>query len=82
LLFACLLLLLLEYKDDSDLIPRSTSVIVRRMPPVAPGKGTAQRYIKGVMGVVGGAQMATDRGGLTGRIEPSIAAGGASGTRK
>ncbi|KAI9592000.1 hypothetical protein BDF19DRAFT_452841 [Syncephalis fuscata] len=73
----------LEYKDDTDLIPRSTSVIVRRMPPAAPGKGTAQRYIKGVMGVVGGVQMATDRGGhLGGRIEPAIASGNASGTRK
>ncbi|KAI8048505.1 DWNN domain-containing protein [Syncephalis plumigaleata] len=72
-----------EYKDDSDLIPRSTSVIVRRMPPVAPGKGTAQRYIKGIMGVVGGAQMATDRGGqLGGRPDVNITTGQASGTRK
>ncbi|KAI8054215.1 DWNN domain-containing protein [Syncephalis plumigaleata] len=70
-----------EYKDDSDLIPRSTSVIVRRMPPVAPGKGTAQRYIKGIMGVVGGAQMATDRGGqLGGRPDPTSTGTASSAT--
>ena len=38
----------LEYTDDSDAIPRSHSVIVRRMPAKIPGKGSAQRYISGI----------------------------------
>ncbi|KAI7871622.1 DWNN domain-containing protein [Spinellus fusiger] len=36
-----------EYKDDSFLVPRNTSVIVRRLPASRPGKGTAQRYVLG-----------------------------------
>lgn len=36
-----------EYKDDSQIIPRSTSVIVKRMPSVRPGKGKAAMYIAG-----------------------------------
>ena len=39
-----------EYKDDSQIIPRSTSVIVRRRPPVRPGKGRAAVYISGTPG--------------------------------
>jgi hypothetical protein len=30
-------------------VPRNTSVIVRRLPAVRPGKGTAQRYVAGVL---------------------------------
>lgn len=37
-----------EYKDDSSLIPRGTSLIVKRMPAVRPGKGKAAMYIAGV----------------------------------
>ena len=36
-----------EYKDDSQIVPRSTSVIVKRMPSVRPGKGKAAMYIAG-----------------------------------
>lgn len=36
-----------EYKDDSSLIPRGTSLIVKRMPAVRPGKGKAAMYIAG-----------------------------------
>jgi protein MPE1 len=34
-----------EYKDDSFIIPRSTSVIARRIPAIRPGKGRAQIYV-------------------------------------
>lgn len=39
-----------EYKDDSQIIPRSTSVIVKRRPAVRPGKGRAAMYIAGTSG--------------------------------
>ncbi|TKY90549.1 hypothetical protein EX895_000547 [Sporisorium graminicola] len=39
-----------EYKDDNYLVPRSTQVIVRRLPPSKPGRGTAQDYVTDVNG--------------------------------
>lgn len=39
----------LEYKDDVFVVPRNTSVVVRRLPAQRPGKGTAQRYVLGVL---------------------------------
>ncbi|EPY53719.1 ubiquitin-protein ligase E3 RBBP6 family protein [Schizosaccharomyces cryophilus OY26] len=36
-----------EYDDDTYIIPRSTSVIVRRVPAQKSGKGTAARYVSG-----------------------------------
>lgn len=39
----------LEYNDDTTIIPRSTSVVARRLPAYRPGKGTAARYISGKM---------------------------------
>ncbi|KAL0088194.1 DWNN domain-containing protein [Phycomyces blakesleeanus] len=42
-----------EYKDDVFLVPRNTSVIVRRLPASRPGKGTAQRYVLGAGPVEG-----------------------------
>lgn len=41
-----------EYKDDSQIIPRSSSVIVKRLPSTRPGKGKAAMYIAGVGGAV------------------------------
>lgn len=41
-----------EYKDDSHIIPRSSSVIVKRLPPSRPGKGKAAMYIAGASGAV------------------------------
>ncbi|KAG9290696.1 hypothetical protein G9A89_011659 [Geosiphon pyriformis] len=38
-----------EYTDDNYIIPRSASVIVRRLPASKPGKGTAQKYVNGYM---------------------------------
>ncbi|KAI0288415.1 DWNN domain-containing protein [Russula brevipes] len=34
-----------EFKDDSHVIPRSSSVLVKRMPSARPGKGKAAMYI-------------------------------------
>ncbi|KAL4737391.1 DWNN domain-containing protein [Aspergillus similis] len=38
-----------EYDDDTSVIPRSTSVIARRLPASRPGKGGAARYVSGKM---------------------------------
>ncbi|PYH47715.1 cleavage polyadenylation factor subunit MPE1 [Aspergillus saccharolyticus JOP 1030-1] len=40
-----------EYDDDTNIIPRSTSVIARRLPASRPGKGGAARYVSGKMPV-------------------------------
>jgi protein MPE1 len=40
-----------EYDDDTTIIPRSTSVIARRLPPLKPGAGRAARYMSGKMPV-------------------------------
>lgn len=42
---------LTEYDDDTTIIPRSTSVIARRLPAARPGKGGAARYVSGKMPV-------------------------------
>ncbi|AEO56882.1 hypothetical protein MYCTH_2302318 [Thermothelomyces thermophilus ATCC 42464] len=39
------------YDDDTTIIPRSTTVIARRMPPKVPGRGGAARYVSGKMPV-------------------------------
>jgi protein MPE1 len=39
-----------EYTDDTQIIPRSTSVIAKRMPASKPGKGNAALYVSGVSG--------------------------------
>jgi protein MPE1 len=36
-----------QYDDDTTLIPRSTSVIARRLPAIRPGRGGAARYVSG-----------------------------------
>ena len=41
---------LVEYTDDNFMIPRATSIIVRRLPPAKPGKGTAVKYVTGIVG--------------------------------
>lgn len=38
-----------EYDDDTTIIPRSTTVIARRLPPMKPGAGRAARYVSGKM---------------------------------
>lgn len=39
----------LEYDDDTAVIPRSTTVIARRLPATKRGAGRAQRYMTGKM---------------------------------
>lgn len=36
-----------EYDDDTTIIPRSTTVIARRIPAARPGHGRAARYVSG-----------------------------------
>ncbi|KAH9479364.1 putative RING finger protein P8B7.15c [Psilocybe cubensis] len=36
-----------EFKDDAQIIPRSSSVIVKRLPAARPGKGKASLYVNG-----------------------------------
>ncbi|TFK73774.1 DWNN-domain-containing protein [Pluteus cervinus] len=36
-----------EYRDDTTIIPRSSSVIVKRLPSARPGKGKASMYLAG-----------------------------------
>lgn len=38
-----------EYNDDTTIIPRSTTVLARRLPAKVPGKGGAARYVSGKM---------------------------------
>lgn len=40
-----------EYDDDTAIIPRSTSVMARRLPAMKRGAGRAQRYMTGKMPV-------------------------------
>ena len=40
---------LIVYDDDTSIIPRSTTVIARRLPPLKPGRGGAARYVSGTM---------------------------------
>ena len=37
------------FDDDTSIIPRSTTVIAKRLPPIKPGKGGAARYVSGKM---------------------------------
>src|SRR5579862_532715 len=36
-----------EFTDDNHMIPRATSIIVRRLPPSKPGKGNGAKYVSG-----------------------------------
>jgi protein MPE1 len=37
------------FEDDTTIIPRSTTVIAKRLPAARPGKGGAARYVSGKM---------------------------------
>ena len=39
------------YDDDTTIIPRSTTVIAKRLPAAKPGRGGAARYVSGKMPV-------------------------------
>ena len=36
-----------EFEDDTEIVPRSTTVIAKRLPAARPGKGGAARYVSG-----------------------------------
>lgn len=36
-----------EYTDDTEIIPKDSTVLARRLPASAPGKGRAARYVSG-----------------------------------
>ncbi|GAA5949046.1 hypothetical protein JCM21900_003185 [Sporobolomyces salmonicolor] len=61
-----------EYVNDYAMIPRSTSVLARRLPPAKPGRGNAQQYMAGASesgtgGLQAGRGAAPDpRGGVGG----------------
>lgn len=38
-----------EYDDDTSVIPRSTTVIAKRLPAAKAGRGGAARYVSGKM---------------------------------
>jgi protein MPE1 len=41
------ILISLEYTDDTEIIPKDSTVLARRLPASAPGKGRAARYVSG-----------------------------------
>lgn len=41
---------MIEYYDDHAVIPRSTSVLARRLPPSKPGRGNGQIYMAAIEG--------------------------------
>jgi protein MPE1 len=45
--YRSLRLTLLEYTDDTEIIPKDSTVLARRLPATAPGKGRAARYVSG-----------------------------------
>ncbi|WFD31724.1 Protein mpe1 [Malassezia sp. CBS 17886] len=52
-----------EYRDDNYSIPRSSHVIVRRLPPSKPGRGTAQIYVAELQTPAAGAAEVRGAGG-------------------
>lgn len=52
----------IEYDDDTTIIPRSTSIIARRLPPLKPGAGRAARYMSGQMPIKQKHQSRKDQG--------------------
>ncbi|KAK9476937.1 DWNN domain-containing protein [Lipomyces japonicus] len=67
-----------EYEDDAEILPRSSSVIVRRRPAARPGKGTGMRYVgaKGLSlggGFTGAAGMHGSRKPAAGKQDQALA---------
>ncbi|KAG5723671.1 hypothetical protein E4T56_gene20242 [Termitomyces sp. T112] len=54
-----------EFKDDSQVIPRSSSVTVKRIPAARPGKGKASMYLAGLTGAVPTSDPITKSGAST-----------------
>ncbi|KAI8136885.1 DWNN domain-containing protein [Fennellomyces sp. T-0311] len=73
-----------EYKDDVFVVPRNTSIIVRRLPASRPGKGTAQRYVLGALPADGKGMGSSGMGMMKGPPGPAaerFGSGGGSGGR-
>ncbi|KAI9498137.1 DWNN domain-containing protein [Zychaea mexicana] len=73
-----------EYKDDVFVVPRNTSIIVRRLPASRPGKGTAQRYVSGALPADGKGMGSSGMGMLKGPPGPAaerFGSGGGAGGR-
>ncbi|PGH13787.1 hypothetical protein AJ80_06175 [Polytolypa hystricis UAMH7299] len=68
-----------EYDDDTTIIPRSTSIIARRLPAARPGKGGAARYVSGKMPVTTRTTSRADPPGLKSLSNSEDIAGGISG---
>lgn len=69
-----------EYKDDLFMIPRSTSVIAKRLPATKPGRGGAQRYVANVGGPGGNnADTSSNPNSRNGPAGHSAGPGGVSG---
>ncbi|KAF9017386.1 DWNN-domain-containing protein [Hymenopellis radicata] len=81
-----------EYKDDAEIIPRSSYVMVKRMPAARPGKGKSAFYTAGAANIIPTSEPVS-RGGMTYRrgaiskrfdepaakpVEPIVAAAGAT----
>ncbi|KAL4937160.1 hypothetical protein BDV06DRAFT_203528 [Aspergillus oleicola] len=60
-----------EYDDDTSVIPRSTSIIARRLPASRPGKGGAARYVSGKMPVNARSAPRNDGQSSSGRALPN-----------
>ena len=74
----------IEYKDDVYVVPRNTSIVVRRLPASRPGKGTAQRYVLGALPADGKGMGSSGMGMLKGPPGPAaerFGSGGGAGGR-
>ncbi|GAA5895226.1 cleavage polyadenylation factor subunit MPE1 [Sporobolomyces salmoneus] len=65
-----------EYTNDYALIPRSTSVLARRLPPSKPGRGNAQQYMASNSNESGGPGLQAGRGAAP---DPKGGVGGSAG---
>ncbi|KAG2224327.1 hypothetical protein INT45_012896 [Circinella minor] len=68
-----------EYKDDVYVVPRNTSIVVRRLPASRPGKGTAQRYVLGALPADGKGMGSSGMGMLKGPPGPAAERFGSGG---
>jgi hypothetical protein len=56
-------LAIIEYTDDHTIVPRSTSVLAQRLPPMKAGRGNAQFYMAAALGAV---SSGNERNGVAG----------------
>ena len=61
-----------EYTDDTTMVPRSSSILVKRLPAAKPGKGTAQNYVTGAGWRVAGSTVMTTAGPANALGDPAV----------